>query len=148
MVQFRRDWIENIDSMQREMEQVLDQFATRKPPSIRFSPRAWEPAIDMYETPQAVVVMVELAGLRQEDIDITVHAKNLLIRGERRESQEGNKRTYYQMEISKGHFERGILLPMAVDIDQTKASYNDGILEIILPKRIDDQIRKVDIRTA
>lgn len=148
MVQFRRDWIENIDSMQREMEQVLDQFATRKPPSIRFSPRAWEPAIDMYETPQAVVVLVELAGLRQEDIDITVHAKNLLIRGERRESQEGNKRTYYQMEISKGHFERGILLPMAVDIDQTKASYNDGILEIILPKRIDDQIRKVDIRTA
>lgn len=148
MVQFRRDWIENIDSMQREMEQLLDQFATRKPPLIRFSPRAWEPAIDMYETPQAVVVMVELAGLRQEDIDITVHAKNLLIRGERRESQEGNKRTYYQMEISKGHFERGILLPVAVDIDQTKASYNDGILEIILPKRIDDQIRKVDIRTA
>ena len=148
MVQFRRDWIENIDSMQREMEQLLDQFATRKPPLIRFSPRAWEPAIDMYETPQAVVVLVELAGLRQEDIDITVHAKNLIISGERRESQEGNKRTYYQMEISKGHFERGILLPVAVDIDKTKASYHDGILEIVLPKRIDDQIRKVDIRTT
>jgi len=148
MVQFRRDWIENINSMQREMEQLLDQFATRKPPLIRFSPRAWEPAIDMYETPQAVVVLAELAGLRQKDIAITVHAKNLVIRGERRESQEGNKRTYYQMEISKGHFERGILLPVAVDIDQTKASYHDGILEIVLPKRIDDQIRKVDIRTT
>jgi len=148
MVQFRRDWLENIDSMQREMEQLLDQFATRKPPSVRFSPRAWEPAIDMYETPQAMVVMVELAGLRQEDIDITVHAKTLVIRGERRESQEGDKRTYYQMEIFKGHFERGILLPVAVDIDQTKASYHDGILEIVLPKHIDDQIRKVDIRTA
>ena len=148
MVQFRRDWLENIDSMQREMEQLLDQFATRKPPLVRFSPRAWEPAIDMYETPQAMVVMVELAGLRQEDIDITVHAKTLVIRGERRESQEGNKRTYYQMEIFKGHFERGILLPVEVDIDQTKASYHDGILEIVLPKRVDDQIRKVDIRTA
>ncbi len=148
MVQFRRDWLENIDSMQREMEQLLDQFATRKPPSVRFSPRAWEPAIDMYETPQAMVIMVELAGLRQEDIDITVHAKTLVIRGERRESQEGDKRTYYQMEIFKGHFERGILLPVAVDIDQTKASYHDGILEIVLPKHIDDQIRKVDIRTA
>ena len=148
MVQFRRDWLENIDSMQREMEQLLDQFATRKPPMIRFSPRVWEPAIDMYETPQAVVVVAELAGLKQEDIDITLHAKTLIISGERIESQEGNKRTYYQMEIPKGHFERSILLPVEVDIDQAKASYRDGILQIVLPKRTDEQIRKIDIRTA
>jgi HSP20 family protein len=115
---------------------------------IRFSPRVWEPAIDMYETPQAVVVVAELAGLKQEDIDITLHAKTLIISGERIESQERNERTYYQMEISRGHFERGILLPAAVDTEKAKASYHDGILQIVLPKRMDEQIRKIDIRTA
>jgi len=148
MVGFRRDWLFDIDSMQREMEQLLDHFASRKPPSVRFSPWAWEPAVDLYETPDEVVVMVELAGVGEEDFEIIVDGNTLAVRGERREPSATGKRTYYQMEISKGPFERSILLPVAVDVDATRASYQDGILEIVLPKRQGGRTHRVKIRTA
>ena len=148
MVGFRRDWLTNIDSMQREMEQLLDHFARCKPPSVRFSPWAWEPAVDLYETPEEVVVLVELAGVSEEEIAIIVDGKTLVIRGERREPAAGSKRSYHQMEISRGPFERCIALPVAVDANETRASFQDGILEIVLPKRLGDRTHKVKIRTA
>jgi len=148
MVHFRSDWLENIQSMQREMVQLLDQFAGRKPPMVRFAPSAWEPPIDMYETADNIVVVAELAGVKQEEVRISVHAKTLIIRGVRRERQAGSQRTYYQMEISTGPFERGVLLPVAVDAEKATASYNDGILEIVLPKVSKEQTRRINIRTA
>jgi len=148
MVDFRRDWLSNFHSMQQEMEQLLDQLAQRKPPMVRFAPSAWEPSIDMYETVDSVVVVAELAGVKQEEIRISVHAKTLIIRGERKERQAGSHRTYYQMEISTGPFERGVLLPVAVDAERATASYNDGILEIVLPKVSSERTRRIDIRTA
>ncbi len=148
MVNFRRDWLENIQSMQQEMVQLLDQFAGRKPPMVRFAPSAWEPPIDMYETADNLVVVAELAGVNQEDVRISVHAKTLIIRGQRRERQAGSNRTYYQMEISTGPFERGVLLPVAVDAEQATASYDDGILQIVLPKVSKEGTRRIDIRTA
>lgn len=148
MVGFRRDWLTNIDSMQREMEQLLDHFASCKPPSVRFSPWAWEPAVDLYETPGEVVVLVELAGVREEEIQIIVSGKTVVIRGERREPRASSKRIYHQMEIAKGPFERGILLPVAVNANETRASCQEGILEIVLPKRLGDRTHRVKIRTA
>jgi HSP20 family protein len=148
MVHFRSDWLDNIQSMQREMVQLLDQFAGRKPPMVRFAPSAWEPPIDMYETADSVVVVAELAGVKQEEVRISVHAKTLIIRGVRRGSQARSRRTYYQMEISTGPFERGVLLPVAVDAGKATASYNDGILQIVLPKVSQERPRRIDIRTA
>ena len=148
MVNFRRDWLTDFYSMQREMEQLLDQFAQRKPPRVRFAPSAWEPLIDMYETADSLVIVAELAGVKQEEIRISVHAKTLIIRGERREREAGSRRTYYQMEIATGFFERGVLLPVAVDAERAKASYNDGILEIVLPKVAEERTRRIGIRTA
>ena len=148
MVQFRSDWPINIDTLQREMERLLEQFASRKPPLVRYAPRTWEPAIDVYETAGDIVVVAELAGLSLEDIRISVHTRTLIIRGERKESQHGSKRTYYQIEIPQGPFERGILLPVDVDTANARASYSDGMLEIVLPKRLEQQSRKVSIHTT
>lgn len=148
MVQFRRDWLDNLDSMQREMEQLLDQLARRKPPMVRFSPRAWEPAIDMYETNDDIVVVADLAGLSMEEIRIIVDGRALLLRGERKESHGEMRRTYYQMEISRGPFERGLLLPAPVDPGRATASYHDGILEVVLPKHPTERTQRVTIRTT
>ena len=145
MVDFRGDWLSNIHSMQQEMERLLDYFGSSKPPVVHFAPRMWEPAIDVYETEKDVVVLVELAGVKQNEIEIVVHGNTLVIRGERKEPQLRSKRTYYQMEIHKGPFERGILLPATVDPDKTKASYEDGLLEIVLPKVWQEQTLRVKI---
>lgn len=145
MVELRRDWSEVIITMRREMERLLGDFTSRKPPSVRFSPRAWEPAIDVYETTDDIVVLVELPGLKQEEIEVVVHGNILIIRGERQDIKQGIRRTYYQMEILWGSFEKGITLPSVVDANQTKAYYEAGFLEIVLPK-LREEIKQVKIK--
>ena len=135
MVRFDRDWGASLDQMQREMERYLDHVAQRKPHRVVFSRRVWEPSIDVFETPDAVVALADLSGVAENDIDLVVARDSLTIRGERRDSDPSHPdRTYSQMEIPFGPFERSVQLPSAVDPDQTQASYRSGFLEITMPK--------------
>ena len=124
-------WVVNI---QREMEWLIEEVVSRKPPVVRFSPRTWQPAIDVYETDENVVVLIELAGIKQDEIEVLVQNNILMIRGERRDIKQGIKRTYSQMEVLWGPFERNITLPVNVDVERVKAFYEAGFLEVILPK--------------
>jgi HSP20 family protein len=126
----------------------MDDVVSRKPPMVRFSPRTWEPAIDVYETDNDVVVLVELAGAKEDEIEVIVHGQVLIVRGERRDIKQGIKRTYSQMEILWGPFERNITLPAAVDVNQIKAFYERGFLEVILPKLNEEKVRRIDIKTG
>ena len=146
MIELRQDWTREILNVRQEMERFFGDFATRKPPSVRFSPRTWEPAIDIYETAEEIVVLVELAGMAQEEIDIEVGAKTLIVRGHRKDVKQGIRRSYYQMEILWGPFERNIMLPVAVDTSQARAFYESGLLEVVLPKAREVQIHQVRIK--
>ena len=134
MTQLRSDWTDLIINMQHEMERLLGDFATRKPPSVRFSPRAWAPPIDIYETADEVVILVELAGVKQEEIEIEVQGNIFVVRGERRDIKQGIRRSYSQMEILWGPFERRVNLPTMVRVEGARAFYEGGFLEVVLPK--------------
>jgi len=121
--------------IQREMEWLIDGASSRKPPAMRFSPRTWLPAIDVYETDKQVVVLVELAGVRAEEIEVLFERNMLTLKGDRKDIKQGIRRTYSQMEILWGPFEREVILPTNVDTERIEAFYEGGILEIILPKR-------------
>src|SRR5438309_9337614 len=110
--------------MQREMERYLHHFAQRKPHPVVFSRRAWEPAIDVYETSEAVVALVDLSGVSENDMDLVVARDSLTIRGVRRDSYSGSRpdRTYSVMEIPFGPFERMVRFSAAVNPDETQAS--------------------------
>jgi HSP20 family protein len=148
MLELRRDWSEVVVNIQREMGRLMDEVVSRKPPTVRFSPKTWQPAIDVYETDSEVVVLVELAGIKEAEIEVTVHNGVLTIRGERKDIKQGIKRTYSQMEILWGPFERDITLPANVNVDQIKAFYEAGILEVVLPKLGEEKPRRVDIRAS
>ena len=120
--------------MQREVEWLIGEVVNRKPPMVRFSPRTWPPAIDIYETDEDVVVLVELAGIEQDEIEVLVQNNVIIVRGERRDIKQGVKRTYTQMEILWGPFERSIALPARVDTEKVEAFYKAGFLEVVLPK--------------
>jgi HSP20 family protein len=94
----------------------------------------WEPAVDIYETEKDIVVVLELAGVRQEEIKVAIERNILVVRGERKETSARSRKSYYQMEIHRGSFEKVITLPAPVDPDQTKAFYEEGLLRIVLPK--------------
>lgn len=148
MAQLRQEWSEVVISIQKDMGRLMDEVVGRKPPSVRFSPRTWQPAIDVFETDTEIVVLVELAGLKEDEIEVIVHNSKLIVRGDRKDVKQGIKRTYYQMEILWGPFERNITLPANVEVERIKAFYEAGILEIVLPKQSERKARRIDIRTA
>src|SRR5437868_5423935 len=93
----------------------------------------WAPALDLYQNDDNVVVVVELPGMRKEDIEISLHDGMLTIAGERKEqTTEGDKAERSERYV--GRFRRSITLPTRVDASKVNATYKDGILTVILPK--------------
>ncbi len=142
------DWSAHFSSINREMERLLDHIGGSKPPAARFCPTMLEPAVDVYETMEEVVVVLDLAGLQDGDVELVVDGTNLTIRGERRDQRLGNPRTYHYMEICYGPFDRSLVLPCLVDADGAKASYRGGLLEVVLPKSQEAKSRRIPIKTT
>ena len=148
MLNVRSDWRTQMDLMQRQMDRLLDHMSGSKPPRVRFSPPAWEPAIDVYETEEAVVVVVELAGVTEADFGLTIDGGVFTIQGYRnRAPSHGGKRAYHQVEIASGRFSRSIRLPAIIDAEKVTASYGEGIVEVVLPKTLAKPPRKIRIQS-
>ena len=93
----------------------------------------WSPALDLYQSNDNIVAVIELPGMRKEDIEISLHDGTLTISGERkRESANGDKAERTERYV--GTFRRSITLPTRVDANKVNASYQDGILTVTLPK--------------
>ena len=134
MTVFRSNWLIEIGTIQREMDRLLDHYAGSKPPLMQFAKRAWEPAVDVYETPENIVIAAELAGIEEDSLEIIGDRSTFIIRGYRIDTGAGIKRSYHQIEIISGPFERVIPLSVAVDVQQAKAQYQTGVLQITVPK--------------
>jgi len=105
----------------------------------------WVPAVDVAEEPERLMVRAELPGMKQEDIDIRFEGGLLTIRGERKFENEKNERNYHRIERAYGTFSRSFTLPRTVDADEIVASYDDGILEIVIPKRDEAKPKQIKI---
>jgi HSP20 family protein len=104
----------------------------------------WTPALDLFQNNDNVVAVVELPGLRKEDIEISLHDGTLTISGERKEEAaqtEGATRT----ERFTGKFRRSITLPTQVDVNKVSATYKDGILTVTLPKAEEAKPKQIQI---
>jgi HSP20 family protein len=104
-----------------------------------------EPPVDVYQTDAHVVVLVEIAGILEEEIDLEVEGRNMTIRGERKPVPSRPQRAYSQMEIINGPFQRELFLPAEVNPEQAEATYKHGILEIVLPKAAPTRGRQLRI---
>ena len=92
-----------------------------------------EPPVDIYHTDKEVVVLIEIAGIPEEEIELEVEGRSMIVRGRRKLIGGRPNRVYSQMEIMHGAFQRDLLLPSQVNAEAAKAVYKDGILEITLP---------------
>jgi len=99
----------------------------------------WRPPTDVYETEEAVIVRVEIAGMEKESFAINIDQNTLSIHGTRPDTQE--RRAYYQMEIRHGEFYTDVELPTSVDLEKVTAEYHDGLLKMILPKTLPKHIK-------
>jgi HSP20 family protein len=95
----------------------------------------WQPAIDIFETEKAIVVRVELAGVKSPDVRVTVDGERLRIHGERRPPRSPDPERLHQMEIAFGPFERVVHIAIPFERDEVAAHLEDGFLVVTLPKR-------------
>ena len=108
---------------------------------------AGELAVDIYQTPDAIVVKALVAGVQPQTIDISLTREMLTISGTRQDEREVDEDHYYQRELYWGSFSRTILLPEEVDVDLAEASERHGILMIRLPKINKKRQAKLKVRT-
>jgi HSP20 family protein len=121
-----------------ELEVYFNEVAHGRPVGFVASPK-WKPPTDVYETEDALVVHIDVAGMRSEDFQVEFADGILRVAGERLARREG-KRHYHAMEVQVGPFERRLRLPVAVDPDSIRASYDAGFLEV--------RLRKVTLRPS
>jgi HSP20 family protein len=134
----RRRGVRNIERIQYEMEDVFQSLmGAGRPLRVRIGSEgaaAWRPPVEVYETERELVVIVELAGLTEDQIEVVVDEAVLTIRGDRQPARCEDRRTVHAMGIMYGSFAADIFLPFSVDHDAIEATYDAGLLQIRLPR--------------
>ncbi len=105
-------------------------------------------AVDVYQTKENVVIKAPIAGVKADDIDISVSEDVVTLRGERREEREVDREHYYVQECYWGSFSRSVILPTSTVAEKAVASLKDGVLTITIPKVAQDKVKKIKVRPA
>jgi HSP20 family protein len=125
-----------------DLEHILDR-AFRGPwlrrrfwpawPSLRREVE-WMPEMDVFEREGKTIIRIDLPGLKREDIEVAVEADMLVVRGRREEEKEIKEENYYCAERTVGEFSRAVSLPEGVTSEDIEATYQNGVLEVIVPR--------------
>lgn len=124
-------WAPNWDPFQ-EMEDMMNRLPALS--GINMSAKGFVPAMDVYDTKDAIVVETTLAGVRPEDVEVHVEHGMVTIQGETNKEREVEEKNYYRKEVRSGSFFRQVPLPMAVDEENARAEFDGGLLKISCPK--------------
>jgi HSP20 family protein len=133
-------------SMQDEMNRMLDTFFRTTPGPVT-NGGTWYPASDVRETENEFIVRAELPGVAREDVRINLTNNTLSLRGEKKQETEEKKGNWHHVERTYGRFERTFTLPTDVAADRIKARYQDGVLEIVVPKAEAARPREIPIES-
>jgi HSP20 family protein len=111
---------------------------------------AFTPRVNVRETDEEIVVSAELPGLEGKDFDISLEEDVLVLKGEKRSEHEEKREGFHQVESVSGSFERRLRLPCEVDADEVKATYKNGVVTVVLPKRPEDrpEVRTVPVTSG
>jgi HSP20 family protein len=109
---------------------------------------AWTPAVDIFDTEEAIVLRAELPGLGPDDIDIEIDDNVLTLKGERRFQETVDEGRFYRLERAYGHFQRSVTLPQGVKADEISADVDNGVLTVRVPKADEVKPRKIAIAAA
>jgi HSP20 family protein len=106
----------------------------------------WSPAIDVYQDKDQFTVVAEVPGMKKEDLNLTLHNGVLTISGERKREEKSDQG--FRSERFVGRFQRSITLPASVDATRVKASYQDGLLKVVLPKSEEAKPKQIEVAVS
>jgi HSP20 family protein len=125
----------------RDVDRLFDVFFG----ADREQGHRWVPPVDLVEAEQHFVLKADLPGLSEDDVNVEVQDGNLTISGERHAEHESQERGWYRIERSFGSFNRSLTLPDGVDTDAISARFENGVLEVRIPKPEERKPRRVEI---
>ena len=134
-----------------DMERRLDEMFGGMWPSIWSrlpEEKSWLPSIDVFEKDGNLVVKAELPGMKKEEIEISLHEGSLIISGERKVESQAEEGESSRSERFFGRFQRALALPKAVNANQVKANYKDGILTVTLPKTEESKPKQITVNAG
>jgi HSP20 family protein len=149
----RWDPFQDLRSAQDEMAQMSPMLAHAlglhtQQSNARAMPTAWAPALDISERKDAYLVMVELPGVEPDDLQITMEDGLLTIQGERQFTSESSEQQFHRVERRYGAFRRSITLPAQVQAEQIEATFDNGMLEIVVPKAEEATPKRIQVRAG
>ena len=106
----------------------------------------WLPSVDVHELEHQITLRAELPGLAEEDVDLTVDKGRLTIQGEKRLEKEDTDGDYRRIESSYGSFYRSFPLPDSIDQNKIEARFDNGVLNVILPKTEEAQPKRIEVK--
>jgi HSP20 family protein len=128
LVRYWQPWRE-MELLRRQMDQVFDELTPFANEATR-----WQPAVELRDAGDTLVLRAELPGIDAKDLDIQVSKESIAITGEHRQETKTEEKGVFKSEFRYGTFHRVISLPVAVQNTEVKADYKDGILNLTLPK--------------
>jgi HSP20 family protein len=138
-------FISDFDQLDSDFEKTIDDMFRSISPRFTLAERRWKPQMDIYETPDEIVILAEIAGVNKEDLELEISTKAVKIYGNRSESSRIDNATYRLAEIQYGKFERILYLPALIDPEVVSASYSNGFLQVRLAKLSLDKTHKIPV---
>lgn len=135
----------NLGEMHSRLQRTIDEMFRRVNPMLVLSEQTWRPQMDIYETPEEIIVVGEMSGVLKEDIVVELDQGAVKVSGRRREVPRVPGMRYHLAEIACGSFERILLLPVPIDPEKVTASYTNGQLRIAMGKKGPSQVHRVRI---
>ncbi|MBF0192576.1 MAG: Hsp20/alpha crystallin family protein [Magnetococcales bacterium] len=108
----------------------------------------WPLRVDIREDEQHILIKADVPGMEQKDINVNVDNGRLTLSGERKFEDEKHQDNYHRVERAYGRFSRSFQLPNTTDVNNIQASYKNGVLEVMLPKREEAKPRAIQVKVA
>src|SRR5215216_1068560 len=141
-----RDAQEEMAQMTQMSQMLARALGLQGQPQGSGTATAWAPALDISERKDAYLVTVELPGVEADDLEITLEDGLLTIQGERQFAHESSEQQFHRVERRYGAFRRSITLPAQVQAEQIEASFDNGVLQIVVPKMEEATPKRIQIR--
>jgi len=131
------------------MDRLWDEFFGPGRRALRpVAEEEWFPAVDVSESDDKITVKAEVPGMEAKDIEISMVGDTLTIKGEKKSEREEKGETYHMVERSYGSFCRSLRVPAVVDADKVEATYKNGVLTVVLPKKEEVKPKAIQIKAA
>lgn len=145
MDEFNKRFWDTFEQMQEDFDRFFDHYASAKRPTLVAYRTRWSPPCNVYDAGDMLRVLVEIAGMCREALDLRIEEDRLILHGTRNETESSTRGRYLQMEIAFGEFELEIPLNTPVDAEATQAWYRDGFLYVVLPKIAEPKPRHITL---